>query len=313
MRRYRVPILAVILAATGACNRNSIADPFSAHGAPAGGDVSVPFPIDRGDAPGTPGTYKGLWLRLVEHSAPTVAAVDGVIGVVCIGMSNGNQECTELIQQLAGAWQSEVRPEVHVVNCAVGGHAIERWNDPAYDGTLWDACINNRLQQRGVRLDQVRVIWHKAANQFGLGPGGAALPFYPSSGSDYANFLANLGTFASRVKEHFPAVQAVYTSSRSYGGFNERSDRGEPLSYEEGHALNTWLAANQSVDGVWYGWGPYIWAPDCASGEINGSGVCYDRADYQSDAVHPSAQGRLKIARMVHDRFREQGWYSGSQ
>lgn len=271
-----------------------------------GGEDLTPLPID---APGAATSYKGLPLALAGHGQPAVTAVDGVIGVVCIGMSNGNQECGEWIVQVAGAWQDEVSPAVRIVNCAVGGHAIERWTDPAFDGALWDDCAGRKLPQAGVRLDQVRVVWHKAASQFAKEPDGSALPPYPDPASDYFAFIGHLDAFASRVKESFPAVQAVYTSSRSYGGFSARSDRGEPLSYEEGHALNTWLADHPTVDGVWYGWGAYLWAPDCATGGRNGAGICYHRSDYQDDAVHPSEAGRLKIARLVHDRMRQHEWY----
>ncbi|MES2124075.1 MAG: hypothetical protein V4503_05245, partial [Gemmatimonadota bacterium] len=156
--------------------------------------------------------------------------------------------------------------------------------------------------------DQVRVIYHKAADQNTSGPGGAKLPLYPAPGSDYEHFGANLGAFAARVHGKFPAVQAVYTSSRSYGGFSN-GDRGEPLSYEEGHALNGWLAGHATVDGVWYGWGAYIWAPDCSTGLTNGANTCYIRSDYQDDGVHPSPTGQVKIAREMHDRLRQEAWY----
>jgi hypothetical protein len=253
-----------------------------------------------------------LWLRLHDNGAPVVTAVDGVIGVVCVGMSNANQECGDYINRLSTDYATAVAPAVHVVNCAVGGHAIERWNDPAYDGTLWDDCVTRRLAAAGVRIAQVRVIYHKAANQFTTGAGGAALPTYPAAGSDYENFLRNLGVFASRVKEAFPAVQAVYTTSRSYGGFAGNDGRGEPLSYEEGHALNAWLAANPTVDGVWYGWGPYIWAPSCTMSVVNGSGACYDREDYVTDGVHPAGPGRAKVSAMLHARFLRESWYRRS-
>ena len=277
--------------------------------APAGPDVTQPFPIDRGDDAGTPGTYKALWLRLADNSEPAVTAVGGVIGVVCVGMSNANQECTDFIQRIRGEWSGAVNPAVRVVNCAVGGHAIERWNDPSFDATLWDDCIARKLGQGGVRADQVRVLWHKAANQFTTAPGGGAKPAYPAAGSDYQAFLANLGTFASRVRTKFPSVQAVYTSSRSYGGFAGSAGRGEPLSYEEGHALNTWLRQNREVEGVWYGWGPYLWAPDCASGVSNAGGVCYVRADYVADGVHPSATGEAKVSGLLHAWLGRHGWY----
>jgi hypothetical protein len=69
----------------------------------------------------------------VDHGTPIVSPVDGVIGVVCVGMSNANQECSDWMQRLAGEYQALVDPAVRVVNCAVGGHAIERWIDPTYD------------------------------------------------------------------------------------------------------------------------------------------------------------------------------------
>jgi hypothetical protein len=276
---------------------------------PPGPDVSEPFPIDRGDdGVATPGSYKGLWLRLIGGEEPVVTPVDGVIGVVCIGMSNANQECGVWIQQVRTVWATEVSPAIKLVNCAVGGHAIERWNDPAFDAVLWDECISRTIPAAGLRADQVRVLYHKAANQF-TANGGVTMPAYPDPGSDYAAFAANLGTFAARVPTEFPAVQAVYSSSRSYGGFAGSPGRGEPLSYEEGHALNTWLDSHGQVGGVQHRWGPYLWAPDCVAGVTNKSGLCYNRGDYVADGIHPSTAGRLKIARLIHARFLRAAWY----
>jgi hypothetical protein len=276
---------------------------------PLGPDVADPFPIDRGDdGAHTPGTYKGLWLRLSANDEPVITPIDEVIGLVCVGMSNASQECGEFATQVRGAWAAEVNPRVRVANCAVGGHAIERWIDFAFDDRLWDACVNLRLPQAGIRPDQVRVLYHKAANQFTVGQNNTPLPLFPAAGSDYARFLDNLGRFAARVPVMFASVQAVYTSSRSYGGYAGNAARGEPLSYEEGHALNRWLRDNRSVAGVWYGWGPYIWAPDCGAG-TNGSGMCYVRGDYVADGVHPSPAGQLKIARAIHERFLTHAWY----
>lgn len=313
-RRWRASVTRTLLVLTAlfpaSCDEPSAPDTGDEAGVPAGADVAYSFPIDRGDDAGTPGTYKGLWLRLVDNGEPVVTPVNGVIGVVCIGMSNGNQECSDFIQRLAGAYAADVNPAVRVVNCAVGGNAVERWIDPAFDAGLWDACKANKLGNAGVRTDQVRVIWHKAADQFTTATGGGPKPLYPAAGSDYEAFLANLATFAARVHAEFPSVQAVYTSSRSYGGFaGNAAARGEPLSYEEGHALNTWLRDNAEVDGVWYGWGPYLWAPDCATGEHNGGGVCYVRDDYVADGVHPADSGRAKVSMLLHARFLEHAWY----
>ena len=298
-------VLILLLAACTSATSESNTD-----AAPLGRDVVTPYPIDRSDdGPETPKTYKGLPLRLTDNGSPAVTAVGGVIGLVCIGMSNANRECDDYQERVRTQYASQINPQVRVANCAVGGHAIEKWIDPAFDGELWDRCVSTVLPQAGVRADQVRVIWHKAADQFTVAANNTPLPLYPLSGSDYENFRGNLGKFAARVKSKFPSVQAVYTSSRSYGGYAGSIDRGEPLSYEEGHALNSWLALNSQVDGVWYGWGPYLWAPACSTGVTNKSGICYDRADFVNDGVHPSSSGTAKISGLIHARFLKESWY----
>jgi hypothetical protein len=302
--------LVLMVLCSASCRAGPVEPDRSPASVPAGADVTAPFPIDRGDdGPATPGTYKGLPLRLVSRPAPVVTATDGIVGVVCVGMSNAAQECDRWIEQVRGPWRSEVRSAVRIVNCSVGGHAIERWNDPAFDAVLWDDCIQRKLVAAGLRTEQVRVLYHKAANQFG-GTGGGQLPALPAANANYHLFLANLGRFSARVREKFSNVQAVYTTSRSYGGFvGVSGPRGEPQAYEEGHALNTWLERNATASGVWHGWGPYIWAPACGTGITNGSGVCYSREDYREDAVHPTLAGELKIAGMIHERFRREAWY----
>jgi hypothetical protein len=208
-------VAALALLACGLLAACGGSDGAAAVGSQDGGDTTSPFPIDRAGA-GAPSTYKGLALRLVDRGAPKVDAVDGVIGVVCIGMSNAQQECADLIRRLdAGVYAADVRAGVRFVNCAVGGHAIERWNDPAYDSVLWDACLNQVIPARGLRPDQIRVVWHKAATQFTTDAGGAVLPPYPDPRSDFFRFQAELTTFADRLQARMPSVQAVYVSSRS--------------------------------------------------------------------------------------------------
>lgn len=274
------------------------------------GDTTEPYPIDRGGRPGTPATYKGLVLGLADTGAPRVSAVDGRIGVVCIGMSNASQECADFETRLARRALPGVAPGVRVANCAVGSHAIERWTDPAYDEVLWHACTRVKIPAAGLRPDQVRVVWHKAASQLTTDDTGRVLPPYPDPASDYFRFRAHLAAFSVRVRDELPSVQAVYTSSRSYGGYATRQARGEPLSYEEGLALNSWLAERDPSANVWFGWGPYLWAPDCATGVRNSGGVCYERTDYQADGIHPAAGAREKVSRLLDARFRQHDWYA---
>lgn len=49
-----------------ACTDSTGPGPGDDTTAPPGLDVTQPYPIDRGDDLDTPGSYKGLWLRLVD-------------------------------------------------------------------------------------------------------------------------------------------------------------------------------------------------------------------------------------------------------
>lgn len=308
MESTRLCTVALTLATFACSSTTGPADTMD--DAPPGADMTTPFPIDRGDdGTNTPGTYKGLWLRLADSGAPQVTPVDGLIGIVCVGMSNSRQECDAFLAGVAGPWAGQVSPAVRVVNCAVGGHAIERWNDPAFDPVLWDDCVAHKVPDAGLRADQVRVIHHKAAMQFTTTRGGGVAPAYPDPDSDYAAFITQLDLFTSRVRSRFPSVQAVYTSSRGYGGYTINPGRSEPLSYEEGHALNTWLRDHAAVDGIWFGWGAYLWSLPCDVGTTNASGICYDREDYKTDGVHPSPTGEAKIALAMHERLLREAWY----
>ena len=273
-------------------------------------DTSTPLAIDAAEDDSTfPKTYKGLPLALTNNGSPEVTVSDGLVGMVCIGMSNAHQECRRLIRGMEEVWSDQIDPRVRLVNCALGGHAIERWNDPDFDDVLWDDCAD-KVAAAGLSPEQVRVVLHKAANQFTTWPDGSPLPFYPDPASDFYNFYENLDIFAGRVTEFFPGLQAVFNTSRSYGGFAERRARGEPLSYEQGHGLNQWLHDNPSVGGIWFGWGPYIWAPDCTTGATNGAGICYERLDFQADGIHPTPAGEIKVATLWHQKLRSQSWYA---
>lgn len=272
-------------------------------------DTLEPYPIHvDGNNSDAPLTYKGLDLELTDNGTPAINSENEVIGMVCIGMSNAAQECNRYILAITTVFADEVSSNIKVVNCARGSHAIERWNDPEFDDALWNRCTD-LIAEAELSKSDIQIVLHKAANQFTFGPNQQPLPYYPNPESDFFTFKENLSIFSVRVTNFFPDLQAVFTTSRSYGGYTDRPERGEPLSYEEGHALNQWLLENPSVNDVWFGWGPYIWAPDCSTGITNGLGFCYERSDYSPDAVHPSSTGEVKVARMWHQKLSEYEWY----
>ncbi len=285
-------------------------DPTPDDGSPPGADVTKPFPIDRGDdGLGTPGKYKGLWLRLFDNGRPLISRFEDQVGVVCVGVSETADECADFIARINSHWLGDVANDVRVLNCGRREFGLEQWIDPDYDFELWEACIYLLMPYVGMRPEQIRVVYHQAGNSETTYPDGSPLPTYPDPESNYHTLYDNLTAFSERVYRFFPNLQAVYTSSRSYGGFTRTGQRGEPLTYEEGHAVNSWLANNPFINGVWYGWGAYTWAPPCPADIMNGQGICYFQSDFEADGVKLSPAGRGKISWQIHHRLLLEDWY----
>lgn len=247
-------------------------------------------------APGA--TWHGYPGGLADNGTPTVTPVNGRIVIVAISMSNGFMEMNRFIERYAD--HPEVASRIGLVNCAKGGHALERWLSMA---SLWDEC-RQKIQAAGFTPAQVRVVWAKNANQFT--DHGRTLP---DPNADFHDLVANIAALSQRIGAEFPAVQAVFHSSRIFGGYSGRADRGEPMSYEGGLAINEVIRMQQrgQLPGApWIGWGPYLWADGAVP---NGGGIAWLESDFQSDRVHPSTAGQTKVADALHRFFMQFDWY----
>jgi hypothetical protein len=235
---------------------------------------------------------------LVENGLPVVTTVDGRIVIVAISMSNGFMEMNRFIELYAQ--HPEVHPRMALVNCARGGHALERWLSMP---SLWEDC-RERIVAAGFSPEQVRVVWAKNANQDTQH--GRTLP---DPNADYHDLVRNIAALSQRIAQELPSVQAVFHSSRIYGRYANAAARGEPLSYEGGFAVNEVIRRQKRGEltgAPWVGWGPYLWADGV---EPNASGLIWLRADFQADGVHPSATGQAKVAHALHRHFRQFDWY----
>ncbi len=222
--------------------------------------------------------------------------------LICIGMSNAMQECDDWLQKVNGPLKESINEHLTIINCAVGGHAIERWNDPAYDAKLWDACTE-KIKDAKLQPSQVQFVWHKAALQFVRDEQGEILT------SDSANLklYSALDTFSDRLHEKFPSVEKVFISGRSYGGFAENPERGEPFSFQSNEVISSWVEQNDYRNGIAYAVGPYLWGPDCEDADTGS--FCYERKDYQEDGIHPASGAKNKITQIIHDYFNQFEWY----
>ncbi len=277
-----------------------------------GEDVTVMLASDAGstnemiplDMMGPNDTYYGLQGGLVDNGVPTVEAAGDKIIIIAISMSNGFQEFSRFTELYEG--HPDVSDQIVLINCAVGGSALESWLS---EQTLWGRCKDDIT--RNYSLDQVKVVWAKDANQDTAD--GITLP---DANADYYDLIANIGALSQKIGVEFPSVQAVFHSSRIYGGYVEdrkQAARGEPISYEGGFAINAVIEkwqAGQLPGAPWIGWGPYIWANGTTM--ANASGILWSTADFQGtngDNQHPSAAGATKVADALHAFFMQFDWY----
>jgi hypothetical protein len=260
--------------------------------------VTDQIPLDRMTATQR---YYGLAGGLADNGQPSVTPVNGRIVIAAISMSNGNLEYSRFIQLYAN--HQDVEPQIGLVNCAQGGNALERWlSDPS----LWSDC-RQRIQAAGFSPEQVRVIWAKDANQFT--DHGRTLP---DPAADYYDLVKNIAALSQRIGTEFPSVQAIFHSSRIYGGYtspDRQPARGEPISYEGGLAINAVIERYRRGElpgSPWIGWGPYLWSKGA---EPNAAGIFWLPGDYNSDRIHPGQSGQTKVADALHRHFLQFDWY----
>jgi len=219
-------------------------------------------------------------------------STSGKIVVVSIGFSNASHEFSELIR-LADA-DARKNPSLVMIDAARNGAAATEIAVPF--GDYW-IHVDRRLQRCEATTAQVQAVWLKTA-----------LAHEPRGFPENAQLLQRaLRSIVGILTTKFPQLKLVYVSSRTYGGYSESDLSPEPAAYESGFAVK-WLIEerinNLSFDKSipWVSWGPYLWADGLAP---RSDGLIWERSDFASDGVHPSAQGALKGATMLLEFFQK--------
>ena len=243
-----------------------------------------------------------------RDAAGNIDLVNGKIVLVSIGMSNTTQEFATrgpgAFRPRANADPSK-NPQLAIVDCAQGGHAIREWIDPANE--VWSDCAQ-RLANMGLSPQQVQVAWVKLAERRSDVPD----PSFPG----HAVFTRDRLAQVLRItRTNFPNFGLAFLSSRtrSYEN-NQDSLSPEPFCYEEAFAVK-W-AIEQQIEGVgnlnfdsdigpvvapFLVWGPYLWT----DGEVARSdGFTWSCSDLVADFTHPSEQGVWKVADQLIAQFK---------
>ncbi len=255
------------------------------------------------------GTYHGYEAGLYPGSnsippgyaeqAPPIVPVDGIVGVISVGMSNTSQEFGKLIEIAAG--DAEINPAVRLVNGAQPGMDANKIANPADYYWTW---IHSKVNLAGLRNDQILVAWLKEARA-------RPTETFPTNAEIFSGQLAAI---ARNIRDNFPSIKRVYLSSRIYAGYATNNLSPEPDAYEGGFAVK-WLVEDRIlglVDTPWLAWGPYLWADGL---NARSDGLTWQCGDVRpSDGVHPSdPQGMLKVAGILLDWFKTDettaGWF----
>jgi hypothetical protein len=229
----------------------------------------------------------------------------GKIVFLSLGMSNTKQEFDKFV----GLAQGQINEAVVMENGARAGYDAAEIADPASD--YW-TLIDTGLANRDLSRLQVQAIWVKQAIA------GESSQF-PQDALKLQNYLRTIVLIA---KNRYPNAEAIYFSSRAYGGYAEpHSASPEPWAYQSGFAVK-WLIASQingsdpslAYDNApWLAWGPYLWADGL---NPRSDGLIWECADFENDGTHPSPAGELKVANLLLSFFMNDPttqWFPNSQ
>jgi hypothetical protein len=227
--------------------------------------------------------------RLNAEGQPSA---NGKIVVLSIGMSNTKQEFAQFIS-LA---RTQSAPGVVLINGAEIRQDAQVIANP--DAPYWTG-IDSQLVNRQLSPLQVQVVWLKQAIMKETGQ-------FPADAQELQGYLRDIVLI---LNNRFPNLRTIYFSSRTYGGYGTSPVSREPWAYHGGFAVK-WLIEQQITAGdpalaydnaPWLAWGPYLWADGLTP---RSDGLTWACSDFNSDGVHPSAAGRLKVANMLLNFFR---------
>lgn len=269
-----------------------------------------------GGANSIPDDHQELGLMLASHIGPLdqsgEPAVDGKIGLAGVGVSTTG-DIWEAFMPLV-AQESEVNPQVVLVNGRVSGHPISSWLQPT--DFPWGHLLA-QTSAAGLTPAQVQVAWVMLPDRH-LAP-----PPFPEREMIYRD---QLQIVLRLLKETFPNLIIAYVSSHHYAGYGTGNVTEPGTGYEHGFGVK-WAIESQilgqgdinpdpregALTAPWIAWGPYMWADGLSP---RADGLTFECSDYGRDGTHPSDAGALELATMLLQFFMSEPtatpWFLGA-
>lgn len=241
----------------------------------------------------TPSTYERSlgWNDSGVAAAEDIVAVEGKIGVICIGMSTLNSIAGRLVSKYHE--DAERHSSVTLVNGGISGKVSRFWSDP--DDNCW-TTLADRIAAAGLTTAQIQMVWVMMTNS------------YPATYGVMTQ--AQLLAIFSNLKSKYAALQVGWMSSHPYTGYSTDDRVPEPTAYDD-----SLLMAGNVGHGSMPFWVDFydVWC-DGTTANARTSKVGTAESSYaafgwlcedvSTDGVHPGSSGRTKIQRSIQERWR---------
>ena len=211
----------------------------------------------------------------VEAEATALGVASGEPVLLALGFSNAHQEFE--------AYQKRVGTKVNrgifqyrgylLVNGAFGGMTTESWVAPA-------AFEKARRRIPGKSESSVRYVWFKIVHL------GDTLLYRPDTTAFVQALAEDCGTAIRIMQDRYPALQKVFVSGRSYGGYAVDIST-EPYARLSWKAVDLCVAGNAVAAP-----GPQLWDPSWPRSYF-----------HPQDGRHLSGAGRAVAAAILDDFF----------
>jgi hypothetical protein len=250
-----------------------------------------------------PPAHEAAGLALTAQIEPLDAdgnpdPTNGRIVLMSLGMSNTNSEFGAFMNLAHN--DSDINPNLYLLNGALGGQTSDRWLDP--NALAWQE-LDRVFERFEISSEQVQLVWIKLTQV---------------QGGDFpAKALAlqdDLEVIVQHLQDKFPNLKIVFLSSRTRSYTYWRGLSPEPVAFETGFAVK-WLIEKQiqgdpalnfdptrgDVKAPYLTWGPYLWIDGL---NPRADGLTWTAEDMTEDCTHPSLGGQAKVGQMLLDFFR---------